>query len=101
MGETLFGIAGPVSDPPEDAATADYAIWRLGSSGEPDFWLLADKDARIKPEALVPLGGDASHLSALLLYDGPEGGMPKEIMLEINARAPAPACGAQRRRLEP
>ena len=77
VGTTVFGIAGPVNDPAKDAATADYAIFRLTEDGEPALLPLDDRVATVKPEALVPLSAGPGRFEGLLLYDGVAYGTPQ------------------------
>lgn len=77
VGTTVFGIAGPVNDPAEDAATADYAVFRLTEGGEPALLPLDDRVATVKPEALVPLSDDQARFEGILLYDGVAYGTPQ------------------------
>lgn len=80
-------LAGPVNDPPEGTRirTGDYSIYFWDGNSRTDRRVdLESYGVKTKPEALLPLDGDADRVRVLLMFDGPENGSP--ISLEINLK---------------
>jgi hypothetical protein len=79
-------LAGPVNDPPEDVPIkdGDYAIYLWNGKGKTDrlFDLKAFGDKK-KPEALLPLDGDAEQVRLLLMFDGPDEGAPTSFSIKL------------------
>ena len=78
-------LAGPVNDPPDDREIqpTDYSIYEWDGEGRlerrrhiPVF------GKKVKPEALLPLDGDAQRARILVLFDGPKEGAPRPLELE-------------------
>lgn len=92
VGTTVYGIAGPVIDPPEDGHTPDYAIFRLPIEGRGEMRGLPETDPKLKPEALVPLDATESKFAGLLLFDGPVNGAPRSEVVDFSV---APAGGTR------
>lgn len=79
-------LAGPVNDPPEDVPIkdGDYAIYLWNGKGKTDrlFDLKAFGDKK-KPEALLPIDGDAEQVRLLLMFDGPDEGAPTSFSIKL------------------
>ena len=69
-------IAGPAIDPGDGAVAAgDYALFYVVGDQPTPLLDLPAYGKRVKPEALLPLGGTGEQVEALLLFDGAnEGG---------------------------
>ncbi|MCU6456019.1 DUF3616 domain-containing protein [Sphingomonas sp. A2-49] len=100
IGDAVYGIAGPVHDPAEEAATADYAVFRLAPEGGVTLLPLPDRTATVKPEALVPLAGGGSGFDGLMLHDGASYGTPPApTFLAVSfdfAAGEKPSCAPER-----
>jgi hypothetical protein len=80
-GSGFLVLAGPVNDPENGKVEdGDYAIYLWnGADGasKPDRLVdLESRGKKIKPEAILPLQGDAERVRLLLMFDGPEKGSP-------------------------
>lgn len=83
---SILMLAGPVKDPPDDVAIRndDYAIYLWDGTEKVDrlYGLKAYGDKK-KPEALLPLEGDAEQVRLLLMFDGPEEGEPTPLSIKL------------------
>lgn len=83
-------LAGPVNDPPEETPVraGDYAIYSWDGKGRPDRRVDLDVyGKKFKPEALLPLDGNAGRVRVLLMFDGAEEGFPTPIEIDLNRPA--------------
>lgn len=79
-------LAGPVNDPPEDREIqpSDYSIYVWdGESGLKRARDVPVYGKKVKPEALLPLEGDAQRVRVLLLFDGPKEGEPRPLEVTL------------------
>jgi Protein of unknown function (DUF3616) len=85
-GDGFVGIAGPVTDPADQAYAiqrGDYALFWWDGRSAPVLRDLDGYGVRTKPEAIMPLRIDGQKLRALLLFDGPLNGMPTVIEVSL------------------
>jgi Protein of unknown function (DUF3616) len=79
-------LAGPVNDPPEDREIqpSDYSVYVWDGKNMPkwrrDIPVFGKK---VKPEALLPLDGDAQRARVLILFDGPKEGAPRPLEVPL------------------
>ncbi|MET0970467.1 MAG: DUF3616 domain-containing protein [Tardiphaga sp.] len=85
-GSGFLVLAGPVNDPEDGVVEdGDYAIYAWdGASGLKPIRDLQSYGKKVKPEALLPLDGDTGRQRILLLFDGPEEGLPRPIEVTLN-----------------
>ena len=86
-GNGFLVLAGPVNDPEDDTAIrpGDYAIYFWDGENPPDRRLdLEAYGRKAKPEALLPLDGDAGRVRVLLMFDGPKEGSPRALDVRLN-----------------
>jgi len=79
-------LAGPVNDPPEDREIqqSDYSIYVWdGESGLKRVMDVPAYGKKVKPEALLPLDGNAERVRVLLLFDGPKEGAPRSLEVKL------------------
>lgn len=78
-------LAGPVKDPPGGGISAgDYeAVWWDGAATTKRLGGLPSFGAKVKPEALLPLGRANGRLRLLVLFDGPEEGAPRMVEVDL------------------
>ena len=85
-GAGFLVLAGPVNDPEDDTAIrpGDYAIYLWDGENPPDRRLdLNTYGRKAKPEALLPLDGDAGRVRVLLMFDGPKEGAPRALDVSL------------------
>lgn len=78
-------LAGPVQDPPKKRKIkpSDYSIYIWDGDGELELVRhVPVYGKKVKPEALLPLDGDARRGRVLVLFDGPEEGAPRPLEIE-------------------
>lgn len=83
---SILVLAGPVNDPPDDVAIRndDYAIYLWDGSDKVDrLYGLKAYGEESKPEALLPLEGDAEQVRLLLMFDGPDEGEPTPLSIKL------------------
>ncbi|MER8817756.1 DUF3616 domain-containing protein [Mesorhizobium sp. M0142] len=80
----LLVLAGPVNDPAKGhpIELGDYTVFSYGEDTE-KLLDLEGYGSETKPEALLPLGESDGILRALLLFDGPEEGLPTPIEIKL------------------
>jgi hypothetical protein len=79
-------LAGPVNDPPEDREIqqSDYSIYVWDGESKPKRVMdVPAYGKKVKPEALLPLDGDAERVRVLLLFDGPKEGAPRSLEVKL------------------
>ena len=79
-------LAGPVNDPPEDREIqpSDYSIYLWdGENGLERRRDIPVFGKKVKPEALLPLDGDAQRVRVLVLFDGPKEGAPRPLEVKL------------------
>ena len=79
-------LAGPVNDPPKDREIqpSDYSIYVWdGEGGLERVRHIPAFGKKVKPEALLPLDGDAQRVRVLLLFDGPQEGAPRPLEVKL------------------
>jgi len=84
-------LAGPVNDPPDgrEIQPGDYSIYLWdGKSGPERVMDLPAYGKKVKPEALLPLDGDAERVRVLLLFDGPKEGAPRSLEVPLKPMDP-------------
>lgn len=82
----ILVLAGPVNDPPDDTPIrqGDYAIYLWDGDSKSDrLFDLQSYGEETKPEALLPLEGDAEQVRLLLMFDGPEEGEPTPLSIKL------------------
>lgn len=80
-------LAGPVNDPPDatPVKAGDYTIYFWDGAGRPDRRVdLEVYGRKYKPEALLPLVGDAGRVRVLLMFDGADEGSPTPLEVDLN-----------------
>ena len=80
-------LAGPVNDPPDSTPVkaGDYTIYFWDGAGRADRRVDLDAYGRkFKPEALLPLDGNAGHVRVLLMFDGADEGLPTPLEVDLN-----------------
>jgi hypothetical protein len=84
-GDGFLVLAGPVNDPEGDAVEdGDYAIYPWDGENQPGARAdIKSFGKKVKPEALLPLEGDAQSARILVLFDGPKEGSPTPIDVEF------------------
>ena len=82
----ILVLAGPVNDPPDDTPIGhdDYAIYLWDGDSKVDrLYGLKAYGKETKPEALLPLEGDAEQVRLLLMFDGPDEGEPTPLSIKL------------------
>jgi hypothetical protein len=81
---SILVLAGPVNDPPDDTPIGqdDYAIYLWDGDSKADrLYGLKPYGKKTKPEALLPLDGDAEQVRLLMMFDGPDEGEPTPLSI--------------------
>jgi len=77
-------IAGPAVDPGDGAVSAgDYTLFYLVGDKPTLLLDLPAYKAKVKPEAVLPLGGTGKTIEALLLFDGANEGGGKTVEFKL------------------
>ena len=79
-------LAGPVNDPPKKRKIqpSDYSIYLWDGDGVLErVRHIPVYGKKVKPEALLPLDGDARRARVLILFDGPREGAPRPLEVEL------------------
>jgi len=83
--DSFLVLAGPVNDPPKGykIRKGDYTVFSWNGSTLLGKFDLDGYGSEVKPEAIMPLGEKNGKLSALILFDGPEEGLPTPVTIDL------------------